>query len=90
MSDDWIHNLITIGVIALLFSWVPLVNVFWPPGWRSTRESSTVEKEHAKERPEKSTKRPAGDRCRSSTKRVPSALTESSLTRKEIMKTCAE
>ena len=44
VSGDSIHIIIAVGVIALLFSWVPLVNVVCPPGWRSTEESSTEEK----------------------------------------------
>ena len=41
MSADSIHIIITIGIIALMFAWVPLVNIICPPGWKSGGESST-------------------------------------------------
>ena len=40
MTQETIHTIITVGVIAALFSWVPLVNVVCPPGWRSTEQAS--------------------------------------------------
>jgi len=48
MSEDSIHNIIAIVVLVLMFSWVPLVNVVCPPGWRSTKESSTEKKERGR------------------------------------------
>ena len=36
MSSDSVHLIITIGVIVLMFSWVPFINVICPPGWKST------------------------------------------------------
>lgn len=43
MSDDSIHLIVTIAIIALMFAWVPFVNVICPPGWRSTRPSEKKE-----------------------------------------------
>lgn len=40
MTQETIHTIITVGVIAGLFSWVPLVNVVCPPGWRSAERAS--------------------------------------------------
>lgn len=40
MSSDSIHVIITVGIIVLMFSWIPFVNVICPPGWRSTESSS--------------------------------------------------
>lgn len=45
MSKETIHVIVTVGIIALMFAWVPLVNIVCPPGWRSKKESSTEEKE---------------------------------------------
>ena len=35
MSDDTVHVLVTVGIITVMFSWVPFLNVLCPPGWRS-------------------------------------------------------
>ena len=51
MSDDSIHLIVTIAIIAVMFAWVPFVNVICPPGWRSTRPS---EKKEQEAQPEKS------------------------------------
>jgi hypothetical protein len=45
MSDDSIHLIITIGIIVLMFAWVPFVNIICPPGWRSAEKSSTEEEQ---------------------------------------------
>ncbi len=39
MSSDSIHIIITIGIVILMFSWVPFVNIICPPGWRSVEPS---------------------------------------------------
>ncbi|MEI9981719.1 MAG: hypothetical protein WDN23_22525 [Edaphobacter sp.] len=44
MSADTIHVIVTVGIIALMFAWVPFLNVICPPGWRSLRESSREKK----------------------------------------------
>jgi len=31
--------IITVGVIALMFAWVPFLNLICPPGWKSVEES---------------------------------------------------
>jgi hypothetical protein len=43
MSRESISIVVTIVVIALMFAWVPLVNLVCPPGWSSTEESSSEE-----------------------------------------------
>ena len=125
MTQDTVHTIITVGVIAALFSWVPLVNVVCPPGWRSAerdaekKESRMRQQEQARcdaSRPviadravefsSLSSQRLA-DKSRdlfralsarddaeivssaSAAMRVPRAK-ESSIGRKEIIKTCAE
>jgi hypothetical protein len=45
MSNDTIHIIITIGIIALMFSWVPFINIICPPGWRSEERSSAKTKD---------------------------------------------
>ncbi len=45
MSNDTIHVIITIGIIALMFSWVPFINVICPPGWRSEEGSPAKKKD---------------------------------------------
>ena len=35
MSADSIHIIVTVGIVALMFSWVPFVNRLCPPGFRS-------------------------------------------------------
>lgn len=35
MSTDSIHVIVTVGIVALMFSWVPFVNRLCPPGFRS-------------------------------------------------------
>ncbi len=49
MSNDTIHVIITIGIIALMFSWVPFINVICPPGWRSQERSSAKKKDNEAE-----------------------------------------
>jgi hypothetical protein len=44
MSADSIHIIITVGIIALMFSWVPFVNGLCPPGFRSREK--TEQKSH--------------------------------------------
>lgn len=44
MSADSIHIIITVGIIALMFSWVPFVNGLCPPGFRS--KEKTGKKDH--------------------------------------------
>jgi hypothetical protein len=46
MSNDTIHVIITTGIIALMFSWVPFINVIFPPGWRSEERSAAKKKEN--------------------------------------------
>jgi hypothetical protein len=53
MTQETIHTIITVGVIAGLFSWVPLVNVVCPPGWRSAERST--EKKESKRRSQQQT-----------------------------------
>jgi hypothetical protein len=48
MSSDSVHLIITIGIIVLMFSWVPFVNVICPPGWKSS--GSSAEKKPAAKR----------------------------------------
>ncbi len=50
MSNDTIHVIITIGIIALMFSWVPFINVICPPGWRSEERSSAKKKDNEVQR----------------------------------------
>jgi hypothetical protein len=45
MSSDSIHIIITIGIVILMFSWVPFVNIVCPPGWRSVEPSEEKEGE---------------------------------------------
>ena len=45
MSDDTVHVLVTVGIIALMFAWVPFLNVLCPPGWRSAERSSKEKKD---------------------------------------------
>jgi hypothetical protein len=44
MSEDSIHNIITFAVLVVMFSWVPLVNVVCPPGWRRSAKEVSKEK----------------------------------------------
>ena len=39
MSADSIHIVVTVGIIALMFSWVPFVNFLCPPGFRSREKT---------------------------------------------------
>ena len=88
MSEDSIHNIITIVVLVLLFSWVPLVNVFRPPGWRRlTKELSTEEKAQTTPRQEQATPHAVSRPAILTQTQAPA---KSSASRKEIMKTCAE
>ena len=88
MSDDSIHNIITFVVLVLMFSWVPLVNVVCPPGWRqSPKESSTGEKARAAPRQEQS---PPPVVTQPGIPTQAQASMKNSVSRKEIMKTCAE
>jgi hypothetical protein len=48
MSADSIHIIVTIGIVALMFSWVPFVNAICPPGFRSTKKA---EEKQRKRRP---------------------------------------
>jgi hypothetical protein len=128
MTQDTVHTIITVGVIAALFSWVPLVNVVCPPGWRSAerlaerKERKARRQRQALEEASRATitDRPVGlsslsslssrglaDRSRdlfralsardhgemissaSAAMRIPVG-NQSTITRKEIVKTCAE
>ena len=44
MSQDSLHIVITIGIIALMFAWVPLLGFICPPGWSSRDTSKEQEK----------------------------------------------
>ena len=44
MSDDTVHVLVAVGIITLMFAWVPFLNVLCPPGWRSAEKSPTEKK----------------------------------------------
>ena len=59
MTQETIHTIITVGVIAALFSWVPLVNVVCPPGWRSAERGT--EKKERKAREQRQTQCDASD-----------------------------
>jgi hypothetical protein len=48
MSRESISIVVTIVVIALMFAWVPLVNIVCPPGWSSAEKESSEEKEPEK------------------------------------------
>jgi hypothetical protein len=126
MSSDSIHIIITVGIIALMFSWVPFVNVVCPPGFRSTEKTEKKEREPRQQRPSLQSvaappaspahrapvsslsSRRLADQSRDllnaisargereiprpqpATSQVLRTSVENSLTRKEIMKTCAE
>jgi hypothetical protein len=45
MSDDTVHVLVAVGIITLMFAWVPFLNVLCPPGWRSVEKSPNEKKE---------------------------------------------
>jgi hypothetical protein len=51
MSADSIHIIITVGIIALMFAWVPLINVVCPPGFRSAEKPKKKEREPQQQRP---------------------------------------
>ena len=88
MSDDSIHNIITFVVLVVMFSWVPLVNVVCPPGWRrSPKESSTQEKARATSRQEQPPQSVVTHRI-IAPQMQPSV--KSSVSQKEVIKTCAE
>ena len=44
MSADSIHVIITVGIIALMFAWVPFLHVICPSAWR-VEEPPAEEKE---------------------------------------------
>jgi hypothetical protein len=50
MSDDTVHVLVTVGIIALMFAWVPFLNVLCPPGWRSAVKSSKEKTDEGRRR----------------------------------------
>lgn len=117
MSADSIHIIVTVGIIALMFSWVPFVNGLCPPGFRSREKTG---KKSYDARPETSPQHaasppanPAQPSSLSSRRlanqsrdllnaisarghsdpvvpRIPRTSVENSLSRKEIIKTCAE
>ena len=37
--------IVTVGIIALMFAWVPCLNLICPPGWRSEKEESSEKKQ---------------------------------------------
>jgi hypothetical protein len=49
MSADSIHVIIAVGIIALMFAWVPFANVVCPPGFRSAEK--TAKREPQQQRP---------------------------------------
>jgi hypothetical protein len=49
MSADSVHVLVTVGVIALMFAWVPLLRIVCPNAWRV--EDSPKEKKKDEKRP---------------------------------------
>jgi hypothetical protein len=120
MSANSIHIIVTVGIIALMFSWVPFVNRLCPPGFRSrektekkgddTRPGPSLQ--HAAS-PPANAPRPAPVSSLSSRRladqsrdllnaisarghaeavapRIPRTSVETSLSQKEIIKTCAE
>jgi hypothetical protein len=120
MSADSIHLIVTVGIIVLMFSWVPFINRLCPPGFRSTEKNE--QKGHDK-RPGPSLQSAASppanapgpapvsslssrrladrsrdllnaissrDRAEPVVPRIPRTSVETSLSRKEIIKTCAE
>jgi hypothetical protein len=44
MSQDTIHIVITVGIIAVMFAWVPFLNIICPPGWKSDEKPSKEKK----------------------------------------------
>ena len=53
MSQDTIHILVTVGIIAVMFAWVPFLNVICPPGWRSDKRPSPENKKQEETRDER-------------------------------------
>ena len=72
MSSDSIHIIITIGIVILMFSWVPFVNIICPPGWRSVKPSE--EKEDEKQQQKASMSRRPSRRAANQSQEILQAL----------------
>ena len=50
VEDVMLNIIITVGIIALMFAWVPCLNLICPPGWRSEEESSEKKQDETREK----------------------------------------